>query len=447
MCSLAGPVGLSPTVHVVGAGLAGLSAALRLSEHSGFGVVVHEATGRAGGRCWSFHDERLGRWIDNGNHLILSGNRNVLDYVSGTGARDRLKILPAAAFPFRDLARDKSWSVRISRSPLPFLTGYGIPGAGPGMAFDFLRILTSSQSRTVADAIAGRGPIWRTFWRPLAVSILNAPPEEASAALLAGVFRQSLLGGAQACRPVLAPGGLWSALVEPALERLQRRGVEVRFREPLVGIETDGDRAVGLRFSSGSRSVGLSQDDCLILAAPPGKLGDILGVQMPAPGYTIANAHFVVPELVAQSIPEVCGIVGGTADWLFRRGDVVSVTVSCAECTPLSSMNTSEAISHLWKDVAQVSGRPNAEPIAARFLQERAATWNPSPASSARRPQARSRLQNVLLAGDHVHSDLPATLEAAVRSGFTAANALTNALGAADRAKRDDATATSRPGR
>ena len=64
-------------VHVVGAGIAGLACAVRLSL-KGRDVTLYEAAGHAGGRCRSYHDKVLGRVIDNGNHLILSGNRSML---------------------------------------------------------------------------------------------------------------------------------------------------------------------------------------------------------------------------------------------------------------------------------------------------------------------------------------------------------------------------------
>ena len=54
------------TVHVVGAGLAGLSASVALAE-SGARVVLHEAAKQAGGRCRSYYDPALGLTIDNGN--------------------------------------------------------------------------------------------------------------------------------------------------------------------------------------------------------------------------------------------------------------------------------------------------------------------------------------------------------------------------------------------
>ena len=64
---------MTGTTHIIGAGLAGLSAAVRLASQ-GRAIVVHEATAFAGGRCRSYHDAAVGMTIDNGNHLLLSGN-------------------------------------------------------------------------------------------------------------------------------------------------------------------------------------------------------------------------------------------------------------------------------------------------------------------------------------------------------------------------------------
>ena len=77
------------TVHIAGAGLAGLSAAVRLLGR-GYRVAVYEATNQAGVRCRSYHDPQLDMTIDNGNHLLLSGNRAALSYLDVVGARDKL---------------------------------------------------------------------------------------------------------------------------------------------------------------------------------------------------------------------------------------------------------------------------------------------------------------------------------------------------------------------
>jgi protoporphyrinogen oxidase len=107
------------SVHIVGAGLAGLAAATRLSV-AGITVTVHEAANQAGGRCRSYHDPALDMMIDNGNHLVLSGNSSVLAYVEEIGAQDRLMGPQHAAFPFVDLATNERWSLRPNDGLVPW---------------------------------------------------------------------------------------------------------------------------------------------------------------------------------------------------------------------------------------------------------------------------------------------------------------------------------------
>src|SRR5271165_6642973 len=104
---------MSGTVHIIGAGLAGLSAAVRLSG-GGRKVVVHEGTAFAGGRCRSYHDAAVGMTIDNGNHLLLSGNHAALAFLHAIGSEHRLIGPPAAEFPFVDLKSRTRWTLRFN---------------------------------------------------------------------------------------------------------------------------------------------------------------------------------------------------------------------------------------------------------------------------------------------------------------------------------------------
>ena len=106
-------------VHVIGGGLAGLAAAVELAAE-GRPVTLYDQAVRAGGRCRSFFDESLGRTIDNGNHLVLSGNTSLALYLRRIGAEDRLSGPERAAFPFVDLATGERWTVRIGGGRIPW---------------------------------------------------------------------------------------------------------------------------------------------------------------------------------------------------------------------------------------------------------------------------------------------------------------------------------------
>ena len=106
-------------VHVIGAGLAGLSAAVALRE-AGHTVTVVEAGPVAGGRCRSYFDRELGLRIDNGNHLLLSGNRSAFAYLDTIGARSTMAMPAEPMFPFMDLAAGRRWTLRPNPGRFPW---------------------------------------------------------------------------------------------------------------------------------------------------------------------------------------------------------------------------------------------------------------------------------------------------------------------------------------
>ena len=106
------------TVHIIGAGISGLSAAVRLAN-AGYRVHVHEATQQAGGRCRSYFDAATNLTIDNGNHLLLSGNRHALAYARSIGTEAGLVGPKRAQFPFVDLTTGQRWQLDLGDGRLP----------------------------------------------------------------------------------------------------------------------------------------------------------------------------------------------------------------------------------------------------------------------------------------------------------------------------------------
>ena len=104
---------------MIGAGLAGLSAALALTAR-GRAVTVYEAAPVAGGRCRSYFDRDLGLTIDNGNHLLLSGNRATMRYLGVFGGRSALARPDEPMFPFVDLTNGQRWTIRPNRGLFPW---------------------------------------------------------------------------------------------------------------------------------------------------------------------------------------------------------------------------------------------------------------------------------------------------------------------------------------
>ncbi len=409
------------TIHVVGAGLAGLPAAIRLLER-GRPVALYEAAQQAGGRCRSYFDRGLDRVIDNGNHLLLSGNRATLGYLDAIGAGDQLTGPAEPCFPFLDLATGERWAVRPNRGLVPIwpaVPGRRVPGTRLRDYLGAWRLACAGPEQTVADCLDVANPLWRRFWEPLARAVLNTPPEQGSARLLWAAVRESFARGGAGCRPLIARTSLAASLIDPALGRLAAAGVTVAFGHRLRAIPRRDGRADGLDF--GQRRIELGPEDEIILALPPGQAGALLPeIAVPESSHAIVNGHFRLsrPARLPGGSP-LLGLIGGTAEWLFVRDELVSLTVSAADA--LAEQPSETIAARFWADVAQALGLPAMPQPPVRIVKERRATFAQTPAAAARRPGAGTRWANLHLAGDWTATGLPATIEGAVRSGEHAA--------------------------
>ena len=387
---------MSGTLHVVGAGMAGLACAVTAAR-AGSRVVLHEASAHAGGRCRSFHDERLGRVVDNGTHLVLGANRATMAYCKAVGGHEAMEAAPAA-FPFVDLAQGARWVVEPGRPPArldELARALGLPWTG--------------EDTTVAARL-GRTRSYARLWRPLCEAILDTAPAEASARLFARVLRKVLLGGRPAMTPWRFPAGLDAAFVAPALATLAMFGAKLRLQHRLLAA-SDGS----LVFEGDS--VTLGPEDRVVLALPPWVAAQLLPGDIPALATgTIVSAHFRVEWMLPQG--HFLGVVGAVAQWLSWRGDVLSVTVSAAD--RLAILPNDEIAALLWADAARALELPPALPPF-RVLKERRATLVHTPDALRRRPGSTTRFSHLFLAGDWIASPWPCTIEAAVSSGLHAA--------------------------
>jgi squalene-associated FAD-dependent desaturase len=402
------------TVHVIGAGLAGLSAATTLAER-GVRVAVSEAAPQAGGRCRSFHDASIDRTVDNGNHLILSGNDGIRAYLDRFGARDRVLEL-GDEFRFVDREDGTAFTVRPNPGRLPwwlFAASRRVPGTH---AFDYLadmaRLLAARDGATVAEILPATR-LRRALWEPVAVSVLNTAIDRASARAFASMLRLTLMKGGAYSRPMVARDTLAVALVEPAAAYLAARGAAVATGRRLRAVTVAEGRVTGLAFADGE--VALGQDDAVVLAVPPAVAASLLpGLDVPNEDEPILNAHFAVPPSAGHAI---AGVLGGRAHWVFRRPGLVSTTTSAD-----MAAEGEDPAPALWNDARAAFPDLQTEMPPVRVVTEKRATIAQTPAMEAKRPGPRAAgLANLVLAGDWTATGLPATIEGAIVSGSRAA--------------------------
>ena len=408
-------------VHVIGAGLAGLSAAIALAE-AGRPVTVYEAGPAAGGRCRSYFDRGLGCRIDNGNHLLLSGNDATMRYLERIGARASLGGPGAAVFPFIDLGSGERWTLRPNRGRVPwwvFCRNRRVPGT---RARDYLRLLAlrrAGDDDTVEKILDDGGALYRRLLQPLAVAALNTRPDRGLARLLGRVVEESLLRGGGACVPLFPRQGLSESLVDPAVAWLAGHHAELRTGRRIAGLRVEAGRVVALAAPDGSVPVG--PGEAVVLAVPPWVATELVpGLTAPDAFEAILNIHFRIDG----GVPGFLGVIGGTAEWVFVKSEVISVTVSAAN--HLVDLDADAIAARVWPELRTALTLPEPMPPV-RVVKEKRATFAATAAQERRRPGARSAITNLALAGDWTATGLPATIEGAIRSGSVAAALLSGA--------------------
>ena len=208
---------------------------------------------------------------------------------------------------------------------------------------------------------------------------------------------------------------LSDTFVGPALAALAERGAKVRFGRSLRDLTVDGGQATKLVFDD--EAIALSPRDAVILAVPWWIATRWLDLPE-LPDSPIVNVHFRLaapPERLANHA--MLGIVGGTAQWVFRRDDILTAHVSAA--AGLDERNNDEIAQLFWADISRalsIAGVPEA----VRVVKERRATLFHSPETEALRPHRRQG-RNLFLAGDWTATGLPCAIEGAIRSGNAAA--------------------------
>ena len=411
------------TVHIVGAGLAGLAAAVGLVG-TGREVVVHELAPQAGGRCRSYFEPALGLTIDNGNHLLLSANHAALSFLTTVGSEDKLAV-DDAAFAFADLATGERWVLRPNDGLVPwwiFSRRRRVPGTRAIDYFSVRGLLHPQRDVRIADLMRCDGILYERLWRPIFLAALNTEPSEASAFLAGAVLRETLARGGRACRPLVARDGLGPTFIDPALSYLERHGAMVRLRHQLRQLMLSDDAISALDF--GDDEICLAPGDTVILAVPapvaPLLLPDI---HAPKTFRAIVNVHFKYKP--PKTLPTITGIINGTAEWLFVFPDRVSATISAADRwieAPRQAL-----AEEVWKDVLRLTQLTEALPLW-HIIRERRATFAALPQENENRPRSQTRWRNLFLAGDWTATELPATIEGAIRSGDEAARLVRTAV-------------------
>lgn len=445
-------------IHIIGAGLSGISCACRLAEQGlGADVILYEASGVAGGRCKSFQDKKTGKVLDNGTHMIMGANQNAMDFLKKIGSEDRLISTSKTSFNFIDIKTVSNWTVSPSSVFWIFDNTKRVKDSS---AFDYIkagvRLVLAKKETTIKECLFKSSKdelLYNRLWRPLSESILNTAPENASARVLYRVLRKTVFKGNKASKPYVARDNLSDTFINPATQYLEKTGVtihhntclkEIKFAENLKDGKLGAiDKLIFNQGQSERSEVNIKTgEDFVVLAIPAVNAADVLqkidDVGFPVETSPIVNVHyFVEGQTDNKKEKKLCmqGITSGFAHWLFYNDGVLSVTVSAADS--LINLSSEEISSKIWQEISPLladlknewgfsirEGIPDN-----KVIKEKRAGIIHSVENERKRAFSDDFYdRNILLSGDWTNTGLPCTIEGSIISGLKSANIILSSI-------------------
>ena len=440
-----------PDVIVVGAGFAGLSAAVRLAR-GGARVLVLEARARLGGRATAFPDRDTGELVDNGQHILMGCYTETFSFLRDIGAENNVRLdpqltvtmidragrrtrlsCPALPAPLHLIAGVLEWEALSWRDRLSML-GMATPLKNARRELEGAAVKAASADETVENWLIRNGQTPRLrelLWDPLALAALNQPPGQAAAPPFARVLAEMFSDDPRAAAIALPTRPLHLMYAEPARAYIERRRGSVRTGAAATIVLTPGGGAIaGVRVGGETFHAGhvISSVPWFALPElfdePPPALHGVLdraGRMASSPIVTV-NLWF---DRRVLDIP-VLGLPGRAMQWVFDKRLLVGEELSHLSLVSSGAAEilaeTNEALIRRAHDEL-LDALPDvraARLLRATVVREPRATFSLAPGQPAR-PSTETDLQGFLLAGDWTDTGLPATIESAVRSGHRAA--------------------------
>ncbi|MGJ5818444.1 hydroxysqualene dehydroxylase HpnE [Paludibaculum fermentans] len=421
-----------PNVLVLGGGLAGLSSAAALGQ-SGHHVTVLEARHFLGGRATSYPlpADESGEVIDNCQHILLRCCVNLLDFYKRLGV-DQCIQFHKEFFFIEPGGRTSTMKAGILPKPLHF-TG----------SFATLHFLSLADKLAVGRAMLAIQSEWHSrkdldtitmldwlkekhqparaierFWRQVLVSSINEELDRMAASHGLQVFYLGFLASSSSYQmgvPAVPLGELY------ALDAWKRiPGVDIRFRTPVTRIEFEAGKVKAAysgdeRFTADYYISALPFERLALLATP-------LNIDFsPFEHSPITGIHLWFDRPVT-GLPHAT-LLDRTIQWAFNKQDGRYIQLVVSASRTLTDLPRNEVIDLAVRELKEFfPDAQNAQLVKAHVVKEVRATFSARPGLEQLRPEARTHIPNLVLAGDWTRSGWPATMEGAVRSGYKAAD-------------------------
>ena len=432
-------------VIILGAGISGMSSALHCIKHGKRPLLI-ESTGNIGGRARSFEDRISGDIIDNGQHVMMGCYESFFALIREIGMMDKMHKQEYLTIPFHFPNGDKD-----------ILFAKGIAGLkGPiGMALGMLRLkflnpkdkrsllifslrlklgMCKPGSMTAMEFLLSEAQSDRLIeliWTPVILATMNGKPEEVSAKVFVTVLRLAFFGSGDASSLYIPECGL-SELFEPFKDWLSKNGGMMLRSNGVSSINIEDNMVKGVTLQDGKTLL----SHHVISAIPPHALLKILPEEILNHSYFLEFDSIRYSPIISlylwfdTSFPEIdlSAIMDSTTQWVFNKTtkmesakSLLALTISAGD--EIVRHSTEEIALHCAEEVRQCFPEMRgAKLLHWKVIKEKSATVLIDPDTEDKRPNQKSPVDGLIIAGDWTNTNLPATLEGAALSGKIAAS-------------------------
>ena len=430
-------------IVVVGAGIAGISTAIHLVKN-GFHVTVLEQNTKHGGRMSSFRDKTSSEIIDNGQHLMTGAYSNFLNIAKELGTSDLLNMQKSLKIDFYDVHTQKT---KLDCSMFPGKIGILLgllrmknlsSKSKINIARLFLKIQKNSlvlNNLTVKKFLEKENQTQnsiRNFWEPITLATLNTSIVIASAELLITVLRKAFFSGKDNSK-LIFPIKTLSSIIDPFSKWLHRNGSEIIFREKVITLDIRNNLLSAIQTKNKKYEA-----EAFVFCIPPNSMYRLLPKNFQKSSKFKALSKIKYSPIVSvylwldTTFPDIdfASMLGTKSQWLFNRMKICKntnwqthdykarITITISNANELMPKPSKDIVNLCLSEIKTLFPEMKSSRVLhSKVVKIKNATMLQTPESQQFLPEIGSPIKNMFLAGDYIHTGLPATLESASLSG------------------------------
>lgn len=432
-------------VVIVGGGLAGLAAAIKL-VNSGAKVVILEKNSYLGGRTYSFLDSKTGDIVDNGQHVLVGAYYHTLEYLKTIGTLEFLKRQNNPHIYFYDFSKGLSrFNIPNLPAPLNLLSGLlnhkmlpmsdrlKMLKVGMQLMFWNKQLENELLEMSVAEWLERMKQsevVKKSFWYPIMISALNESPEIASALLFARIIKHTFLNRTANSEILIPTIGQSELYIDSAIKFINDRKSSIVKNSYVKALIINKNEVSGVeakeKVIAGNIILAIPHYNLLrLLQNNFINLPELSNLKLLGSSPIISINLWFDREVMEQ---DFIGVIDGNLQWIFNKRNImyetnnnyISAVISNARS--LIDQSKNEIIKIALRELMDIFPKvKSAELLHYVVLKERRATFSASNVSEKYRPLQQTSIKNLYICGDWTNTGLPATIEGAIKSGFNCA--------------------------